>query len=67
VLGRPSAVFTRSAARGNEQAGPPERRSNYELHLPNTIVLRLGWGGERGMVYFSLRSQSQPNGAPGTL
>jgi vanillate O-demethylase monooxygenase subunit len=37
---------------GNEQAGPPERRSRYELHLPYTIVLRLGWGGERGMVYF---------------
>ncbi len=35
----------------NEQAGPPERRSRYELHLPYTIVLRLGWGGERGMVY----------------
>ena len=37
---------------GNEQAGPPERTSRYELHLPYTIVLRLGWGGERGMVYF---------------
>ena len=37
---------------GNEQAGPPERRSRYELHLPYTIVLRLGWGGARGMVYF---------------
>jgi vanillate O-demethylase monooxygenase subunit len=37
---------------GNEQAGPPERHSRYELHLPYTIALRLGWGGERGMVYF---------------
>jgi phenylpropionate dioxygenase-like ring-hydroxylating dioxygenase large terminal subunit len=37
---------------GNEQAGPPERRSRYELHLPYTIALRLGWGGDRGMVYF---------------
>ena len=37
---------------GNEQAGPPERRSRYELHLPYTIALRLGWGGQRGMVYF---------------
>jgi hypothetical protein len=37
---------------GNEQAGPPERISRYELHLPYTIALRLGWGGERGMVYF---------------
>ena len=35
----------------NQQAGPPERRSRYELHLPYTIALRLGWGGERGMVY----------------
>ena len=26
----------------------PERRSRYELHLPYTIVLRLGWGGEKG-------------------
>jgi vanillate O-demethylase monooxygenase subunit len=37
---------------GNAQAGPPVRHSRYELHLPYTIVLRLGWGGERGMVYF---------------
>ena len=45
---------------GNQQAGPPERRSRYELHLPYTIVLRLGWGGQRGMVYFFA---SQPAGA----
>ncbi|HXP22062.1 MAG TPA: aromatic ring-hydroxylating dioxygenase subunit alpha [Streptosporangiaceae bacterium] len=44
---------------GNEQSGPPERRSRYELHLPYTIVLRLGWGGARGMVYFFA---SQPAG-----
>jgi phenylpropionate dioxygenase-like ring-hydroxylating dioxygenase large terminal subunit len=44
---------------GNEQAGPPERRSRYELHLPYTIALRLGWGGEKGMVYFFA---SQPLG-----
>jgi phenylpropionate dioxygenase-like ring-hydroxylating dioxygenase large terminal subunit len=37
---------------GNEQTGPLERISRYELHLPYTIALRLGWGGERGMVYF---------------
>jgi len=42
---------------GNEQAIKPERRSRYELHLPYTIVLRLGWGGEKGMVYFFV---SQP-------
>jgi vanillate O-demethylase monooxygenase subunit len=37
---------------GNEVQVEPERRSNYELHLPYTIVLRIGWGGERRMVYF---------------
>ncbi len=36
----------------NEEVLAPERRSRYELHLPYTIVLRLGWGGEAGMVYF---------------
>lgn len=35
----------------NEERVAPERRSRYELHLPYTIVLRLGWGGEEGMVY----------------
>jgi len=41
----------------NEEVVKPERRSRYELHLPYTIVLRLGWGGEKGMVYFFV---SQP-------
>jgi phenylpropionate dioxygenase-like ring-hydroxylating dioxygenase large terminal subunit len=41
----------------NEQVSQPERRSRYELHLPYTIALRLGWGGEKGMVYFFV---SQP-------
>ena len=36
----------------NEQSGPPHRLSSYELHLPYTIVLRLGWGGSQAMVYF---------------
>lgn len=36
----------------NEDVVKPERRSVYELHLPYTIVLRLGWGGKKGMVYF---------------
>jgi phenylpropionate dioxygenase-like ring-hydroxylating dioxygenase large terminal subunit len=36
----------------NEEVVKPERRSRYELHLPYTIVLRLGWGGEKGMLYF---------------
>ena len=37
---------------GNEEKAQPERISRYELHLPFTIVLRLGWGGAKGMVYF---------------
>jgi phenylpropionate dioxygenase-like ring-hydroxylating dioxygenase large terminal subunit len=36
----------------NEATVAPERRSRYQLHLPYTILLRLGWGGEKGMVYF---------------
>ncbi len=36
----------------NEEMVAPERRSRYELHCPYTIALRLGWGGEKGMVYF---------------
>ena len=36
----------------NEESQAPERRSRYELHLPYTIVLRLGWGGAEGMLYF---------------
>ena len=36
----------------NETKQAPERRSRYQLHLPYTILLRLGWGGEKGMVYF---------------
>jgi phenylpropionate dioxygenase-like ring-hydroxylating dioxygenase large terminal subunit len=35
----------------NEERVEPMRRSRYHLQLPYTIVLRLGWGGERGMVY----------------
>ncbi len=41
----------------NAEVHAPERRSRYELHLPYTILLRLGWGGEKGMVYFFV---SQP-------
>src|SRR3954454_18126345 len=37
---------------GNEATVAPERRSRYQLILPYTILLRLGWGGEKGMVYF---------------
>jgi phenylpropionate dioxygenase-like ring-hydroxylating dioxygenase large terminal subunit len=36
----------------NEEAERPVRRNRYRLHLPYTIVLRLGWGGDEEMVYF---------------
>jgi vanillate O-demethylase monooxygenase subunit len=35
----------------NENVLMPERQSVYRLYLPYTIVLHLGWGGEKGMVY----------------
>jgi phenylpropionate dioxygenase-like ring-hydroxylating dioxygenase large terminal subunit len=41
----------------NEDESVPERRSRYEVHCPYTLALRLGWGGEKGMVYFFV---SQP-------
>ena len=36
----------------NKEVLKPERKSIYSLHLPYTIVLRLGWGGVEGMIYF---------------
>jgi vanillate O-demethylase monooxygenase subunit len=36
----------------NTETEQPTRRSRYELHAPYTLALRLGWGGEKGMVYF---------------
>lgn len=49
---RPEAPNTRDfPVFANPVSEVPERRSRYELHLPYTIVLRLGWGGEAGMVY----------------
>lgn len=44
----------------NDEKQVPERISQYELHLPYMIVLRLGWGGDKGMVYFFV---SQPESA----
>jgi vanillate O-demethylase monooxygenase subunit len=45
----------------NEVTERPERRSRYELHLPYTIVLRLGWGGTKGMVYFFASQPEKAN------
>ena len=42
---------------GNEKVVQPVRHSRYELHLTYTVVLRLDWGREEGMVYFFV---SQP-------
>ncbi len=53
---------------GNEEAGPPQRRSRYELHLPYTIVLRLGWGGERGhgvLLRLTADKAAPPTGCAG--
>ena len=51
----------------NDQADAPDRRSRYELHLPYTIVLRLGWGGEKGMVYFFASQPVSANQCVGFL
>jgi len=45
----------------NQQTDRPVRRSRYELHLPYTIALRLGWGGDKGMVYFFASQPISPN------
>ena len=49
----------------NEEVVKPERRSVYQLRLPYTIVLRLGWGGEKGMVYFFVSQPISPNACRG--
>ncbi len=50
---RPEAANTRDfPVFANKEVLTPERRSRYELHLPYSIALRLGWGGDKGMVYF---------------
>ena len=41
----------------NAETTTPMRRSHYEIHLPFTLLLRLGWGAREGMVYFFV---SQP-------
>ncbi|HUZ85274.1 MAG TPA: aromatic ring-hydroxylating dioxygenase subunit alpha [Gaiellales bacterium] len=51
----------------NEQAAAPERRSRYELHLPYTIVLRLGWGGSRGMLYLFASQPERADSCRGFL
>jgi len=55
---RPEATNTEDfPVFANDDIVKPERRSVYELHLPYTIVLRLGWGGAKGMLYLFV---SQP-------
>jgi len=46
---------------GNKKSVGPERHSRYELHLPYTIVLRLNWGEEKGMVYFFVSQPESQN------
>ncbi len=51
----------------NDVSEVPERRSRYELHLPYTIVLRVGWGGERGMIYLFVSQPVGPSDCTGFL
>jgi phenylpropionate dioxygenase-like ring-hydroxylating dioxygenase large terminal subunit len=36
----------------NDEQERPMRRSHYEVHLPYTLLLKLGWGAQAAMVYF---------------
>jgi phenylpropionate dioxygenase-like ring-hydroxylating dioxygenase large terminal subunit len=49
----------------NDSTEQPMRRSRYELHLPYTLALRLGWGGSKGMVYFFAVQPLTPNQCAG--
>jgi phenylpropionate dioxygenase-like ring-hydroxylating dioxygenase large terminal subunit len=51
----------------NEEHERPVRRNRYQLHLPYTIVLRLGWGGDEGMVYFFASQPVAPDRCAGYL
>ena len=58
TITRPEAVTSEKfPIFANQKVVEPERHSRYELHLPYTIVLRLDWGKDKGMVYFFV---SQP-------
>jgi phenylpropionate dioxygenase-like ring-hydroxylating dioxygenase large terminal subunit len=51
----------------NDERERPVRRNRYQLHLPYTIVLRLGWGGDEGMVYFFASQPVAPDRCAGYL
>jgi vanillate O-demethylase monooxygenase subunit len=51
----------------NEEREAPMRRSRYELHLPYTILLRIGWGAEEGMTYFFAAQPLGPEACAGFL
>jgi vanillate O-demethylase monooxygenase subunit len=51
----------------NPDTEAPMRRSRYELHLPYTIVLRIGWGGDEGMLYFFASQPIAPDRCQGYL
>jgi hypothetical protein len=36
----------------NSNTTAPMRTSRYEIYAPFTLLLRLGWGGVEGMIYF---------------
>ncbi len=62
VIKRPEVANTEDfPVFANETVMEPERISRYELHLPYTIVLRLGWSGEKGMVYFFVSQPVSPD------
>ena len=62
TINRPEAANSKEfPIFGNKKSVGPERHSRYELHLPYTIVLRLNWGEEKGMVYFFVSQPESQN------
>ena len=51
----------------NSDQEQPLRRSRYELHLPYTLFLRLGWGGTEGMIYLFASQPVAPDRCKGFL
>jgi len=61
TLSARSSQYERVQVFANEQKVQPERKSRYQLHLPYTIVLRLGWVGRKAWSTSSLRNRSPEN------
>jgi vanillate O-demethylase monooxygenase subunit len=51
----------------NTDKTTPMRQSHYAIYAPYTLLLRLGWGGNEGMVYFFVSQPINPEHSRGFL